>query len=72
MDMGKVHVFQQMMEVVQSRTVTQNNGRAAVADDADAIVADIFKRNDLDFAMMMGDIAIDIPPSFERERLKKD
>ena len=69
--MDKVHVFQQMMEVVQTRTVPQSNGRATVADDVDAIVADIFKQNDLDFATMMGDIAMDVPPSFER-RSKKD
>ncbi|KAG6334448.1 hypothetical protein ID866_4649 [Astraeus odoratus] len=71
-EMGKLHVFQQMMEVIQVKTMSQAGTPLPVTDEVNGIVADIFKRNDIDFAKLMGQIAMDTPPSFQRGSKKDD
>ncbi|KAL4071667.1 hypothetical protein V8B97DRAFT_420893 [Scleroderma yunnanense] len=68
-DMGKEHVFQEMMEAMHR---TEMAGSNDATDDLDAAITTIFKRNDLNFAKMMGDIALDTPPSFARAQKKDD
>ncbi|KAG9308684.1 hypothetical protein JVU11DRAFT_11641 [Chiua virens] len=61
--MGKLHVFNQMMEVIQVKTMTKDGAPLPVTEDVDAIVADIFKRNDVDFQKLTNELAKDAPPS---------
>lgn len=61
--MGKIHVFQQMMEVIQVKTMSKDGAPLPVTEEVDAIVADIFKRNDVDFEKLTSDLAKDAPPS---------
>ncbi|KAF8438367.1 hypothetical protein L210DRAFT_3504819 [Boletus edulis BED1] len=61
--MGKIHVFHQMMEVIQVKTMSKDGTPLPVTEDVDAIVADIFKRNEVDFEKLTNELAKDAPPS---------
>ncbi|KAF9228189.1 hypothetical protein BS17DRAFT_813137 [Gyrodon lividus] len=61
--MGKSHVFNQMMEVIQVKTMTKDGVALPVTENVDAIIADIFKRNDVDFEKLTSELARDAPPS---------
>ncbi|KAF9239498.1 hypothetical protein BU15DRAFT_88042 [Melanogaster broomeanus] len=60
--MGKSHVFSQMMEVIQVKTVSRDGAPLPVTEDVDAIIADLFKRNDVDFEKLTSELAEDAPP----------
>ncbi|KIK92463.1 hypothetical protein PAXRUDRAFT_829931 [Paxillus rubicundulus Ve08.2h10] len=62
-EMGKSHVFNQMMEVIQVKTMTKDGAPLPVTGDVDVIVADIFRRNDVDFEKLTKEIARDATPS---------
>ncbi|KIJ61700.1 hypothetical protein HYDPIDRAFT_176867 [Hydnomerulius pinastri MD-312] len=55
--MGKSHVFNQMMEVIQVKTMTKDGAPLPVTDDVDAIIVDIFKRNNVDFEKLTSELA---------------
>jgi hypothetical protein len=57
--MGKSHVFNQMMEVIQVKTMTKDGVPLPVTEDVDAIIADIFRRNDVDFEKLTNELAGD-------------
>ncbi|KAF8553843.1 hypothetical protein OG21DRAFT_1509612 [Imleria badia] len=72
--MGKLHVFHQMMEVIQVKTMSKDGTPLQVTEDVDGIVADIFKRNDVDFEKLTSELAKDAPPSarFANSSKKRD
>jgi RNase P/RNase MRP subunit p30 len=61
--MGKIQVFHQMMEVIQVKTMSKEGTPLPVTEDVDAIVADIFKRNDVDFEKLTSELTKDTLPS---------
>lgn len=61
--MGKMHVFRQMMEVIEVKTISKDGAPLPVSEDVDAIIADIFKRNDVDFEKLTKELAKDAPRS---------
>lgn len=50
-----------MMEVIQAKTVSKDGATLPVTEDVDAIIADIFKRDDIDFEKMTDELAKDAP-----------
>lgn len=50
-----------MMEVIQVKTMSKEGKPLPVTEDVDAIVADIFKRNDVDFERLTNELAMDAP-----------
>lgn len=60
--MGKIDVFHQIMEVIQVKTMSKDGAPLPVTEDVDAIIADIFKRNDVDFEKLTSELAKDAPP----------
>ncbi|KAH7913635.1 hypothetical protein BJ138DRAFT_1133957 [Hygrophoropsis aurantiaca] len=46
--MGKRQVFEQLIEVIQVKTVSKDGKPLPVTDEVDAIIADIFERNGVD------------------------
>lgn len=72
--MGKINVFYQMMEVIQVKTMSKDGAPMPVTEDVDAIIADIFKRNDIDFEKLTSELAKDAPPSarFANSSKKRD
>lgn len=59
--MGKRHVFTQMMEVIQVKTVAKDGTALPVTEDVDTIIADIFRRNEVDFAQLTSELATESP-----------
>lgn len=59
--MGKRHVFTQMMEVIQVKTVAKDGTALPVTEEVDAIIADIFRRNEVDFAELTSELATESP-----------
>ena len=59
--MGKRHVFTQMMEVIQVKTVTKDGTALPVTEEVDNIIADIFRRNEVDFAQLTSELATESP-----------
>lgn len=59
--MGKRHVFTQMMEVIQVKTVAKDGTPLPVTEEVDKIIADIFHRNDVDFAQLTSELATESP-----------
>ncbi|KAG1733727.1 hypothetical protein EDB19DRAFT_1208988 [Suillus lakei] len=68
--MGKRHVFTQMMEVIQVKTVAKDGTALAVTEEVDKIIADIFRRNEVDFAQLTSELATE-SPRFAVNSLKK-
>ncbi|KAG1853824.1 hypothetical protein C8R48DRAFT_722466 [Suillus tomentosus] len=59
--MGKRHVFTQMMEVIQVKTVAKDGTPLPVTEEVDTIIADIFRRNEVDFAQLTSELATETP-----------
>ncbi|KAG1718721.1 uncharacterized protein EDB91DRAFT_560101 [Suillus paluster] len=59
--MGKRHVFSQMMEVIQVKTVAKDGTALPVTQEVDNIIADIFRRNEVDFAQLTSELASESP-----------
>lgn len=58
-------------EVIQVKTMTKDGKPLPVTEEADAIIADIFKRNDVDFAKLTSELALDASPSTRFSNLSK-
>lgn len=56
---GKMNVFRQIMEVIQVKTMSKDGAPLPVTEDVDVIIADIFKRNDVDFEKLTKELAKD-------------
>ncbi|EGO03030.1 hypothetical protein SERLA73DRAFT_176536 [Serpula lacrymans var. lacrymans S7.3] len=54
--MGKQDVFEQMIEVIHVKTIASDGSPLPVTDEVDNIIADIFKRNDLDLVQLTKEI----------------
>lgn len=61
--MGKIHVFHQMMEVIQVKTMSRDGTPLPVTEDVDGIIADIFKRSGVDFDKLTSELAKETLPS---------
>jgi hypothetical protein len=59
--MGKRHVFTQMMEVIQVKTVAKDGTALPVTEEVDTIIADIFRQNEVDFAQLTSELATESP-----------
>ncbi|KAG2151126.1 uncharacterized protein EDB93DRAFT_1249614 [Suillus bovinus] len=68
--MGKRHVFTQIVEVIQLKTVAKDGTPLPVTEEVDTIIADIFRRNEIDFAQLTIELATE-PPRFAANSSKK-
>ncbi|KAJ8592375.1 hypothetical protein M405DRAFT_733397 [Rhizopogon salebrosus TDB-379] len=68
--MGKRHVFNQMIEVIQVKTVAKDGTPLPVTEEVDNIIADIFRRNEVDFAQLTSELATE-PPRFAANSSRK-
>lgn len=59
--MGKRHVFTQMIEVIQVKTVAKDGTALPITEEVDQIIADIFRRNEVDFAQLTSELATESP-----------
>ncbi|KAG1753052.1 hypothetical protein EDD22DRAFT_957594 [Suillus occidentalis] len=59
--MGKRHVFTQMMEVIQLKTVAKDGTALPVTEEVDTLIAEIFRQNEVDFAQLTSELATESP-----------
>jgi hypothetical protein len=50
-----------MMEVIQVKTVAKDGTALPVTEEVDTFIADIFRRNEVDFAQLTSELATESP-----------
>jgi hypothetical protein len=59
-----------MIEVIQVKTVAKDGTPLPVTEEVDNIIADIFRRNEVDFAQLTSELATE-PPRFAANSSRK-
>ena len=54
-------MFTQMIEVIQVKTVAKDGTALPITEEVDQIIADIFRRNEVDFAQLTSELATESP-----------
>ncbi|KAH7928024.1 hypothetical protein BV22DRAFT_1126925 [Leucogyrophana mollusca] len=69
--MGKRHVFEQLIEVIQVKTVSKDGKPLPVTEEVDQIIADIFQRNEVDMDELTKGMGDGVPSFISSAKTRK-